>query len=525
MAATADLPQLTRLECFLHLPFLHRLSRAELARADVDASAGWCHWFERLAAESSGEQLARVVDHSYFFLPHVRRLLFPEFDGMKDQSGSELQRAVEQQHSNASQVRASFLDADSDGRLQNCTARLTWSPTESILNKELVLQSSANSAVHFRIDWIDALLFPQHIGVLLLKITTSDPLDTGDAASFLRALRKSRNRRRLTVGVPDVLDSETQQKHSWGDLVDSAIRPLESHDHDAVQLVRETFGTTFKSLVVTSVEGSTPEASIEETRDDLEVTAFSLGTGHAPTTAVDMYTSEGMSALRRDSMLASWENWRVLGYDEGVTVALMTGCDDADGRALSDAAHNVHEIAEWSYVLAHILCTVQFVRLHLLFRDLASISPSLRDALNAIEAFEGQFVRYRQVLWHTEATSAPAGGAVYALCRSVYRLDQLNESLQSDIDVMRSHLALRRERIELKNAARTTTVLEFLTFVGVPVGIILTVLQVATDAVIGPWFDDRGWAAVVLVLAVWIGATAAFVGFKRASRDSDDGEL
>src|SRR6185295_15034565 len=70
-------------------PFFHRVTAANRGSSLREIQGRWRLWWNRLATEPekwdgrsdrSSSDLERAIDDTYFFLPHIRQLLFPEVD-------------------------------------------------------------------------------------------------------------------------------------------------------------------------------------------------------------------------------------------------------------------------------------------------------------------------------------------------------------------------------------------------------------------------------------------------------------
>ena len=492
--------RLTGLQCYLTLPFLHRFSQQELLEG-IDGKLGmWSHWFKRLVEpDASTEDLDVAMDYSYFFLPHVRQLLYPEFIGLRSATDvlEVLDLSSAEDKFDSRTVRAAFK-IEAYGPMRGPALRLTLQEP-SIVGMHFYLRGQPD--VTFTIPWVDCVLFPQHVGVLVIKIDVADSLSVARAAEFLRAIRKTRFRRRLTVPVPEVESHEGEQKKSWNALIDGMLEALRSTRVIANTAVEETIGTTFKTLVIAGVEDCRCDAS---TTDNLERCAFTLATGHGSKSRVDTFTAEGLRRLRARS-LQSWANWRVIGYDEGISITMCTEQarhDHGEAHALRDNLLSVRSTAEWAYMLLHVLALAQSVRMHLLYQELSGVSTKLDGALRAIDEVLRSYVKFRRVLWTPEPTSTPAGRQVYDLSWHCFELEALGKWLQDDVEILTSYLHGQRERLEALSSRRTQRALEFLTIVGVPAGLAIALTQGVVWGEIAPPLKHHHVSALIFVIIV-----------------------
>lgn len=174
----------------LVLPFRHRLPAAGWRRRKIlrKADRVWQHWWRRLHRPQDTEPLQRVLDDSYFFLPHVRQMLFPELALLHEGDASEQPGRAVGLTEQPLQLIDRGLPGDTMLRL---TARGPL--LDPLQDAELKFERD-NERFSSRVatDWIDALLFPQGIGLLVIKtrlIPRSEPsvpaLTTDDVADYL----------------------------------------------------------------------------------------------------------------------------------------------------------------------------------------------------------------------------------------------------------------------------------------------------------------------------------------------------
>ena len=161
---------------YLIYSFRHALSNsARLASFRVLADR-WQHWWGRL----DDRALVTSLDDIFFFLPHVHRVLFPEAEHLPD-GGSE-DRVAE-----AHRLAKLPLDQVAQRVSPDATLRLTYDAKrlESLRRFELnYLRKDRDGrvieefAAAFVIDWVDAVLFPQQIALLILRVRLEEAAPT-----------------------------------------------------------------------------------------------------------------------------------------------------------------------------------------------------------------------------------------------------------------------------------------------------------------------------------------------------------
>jgi hypothetical protein len=505
------------LHCFLALPFLHNLSFAKVSTGEIgDGASEWRHWFARLigSRDFRKNQFPFALDYSYFFLPRARQLLFPEMASSEEVSDELGESLIG--HDFAPNKTRQALPLDTKSKYAGAALRLT--SRHALVGKSLEIEHDSGKTA-FVIEWADAILFPQHIGALLLKVSVRGATDLHQAAAFLRCIRKNRSRHRLSIPVPNLRVLETNQVLPWAELTDGMIRPFRStRDADAC-LVEETLSTTYKCVVVAEFAMDDPGAASGQFQDELERRTFALATGHAPNSAAGVFSRDGMQRLRSSS-LAMWENSRILGYDQSVTIGLLAGTGPSKAVLRSSSRRTI-ENTEWTYAVAHVLAVVQYARIHLLAHEYSRVSLQTSRAIDEISDFERDYVRFRRLLWCPAVTSAPVGSPIYALSRSSMDLQEHHDLLHRDVEMIRDYLTTERESRETRASARTATALEILTFIGAPVGLVLSVVQTGAWNSISAMID-RYYGGVWQFVGITAVAFAALYGVLRLSRRTRD---
>lgn len=223
--------------------FFHSVDGEQRQQRLGVANTRWTHWLDRYpptpvaatASDASREEasepladLAAVLDDTYFFLPHVRTLLYPETEllniekpewlntyGQGISSDKQPQHTIDEEkqkweparrvkawldksplvHLSSSddaekpQVQKRIADAFAAGVL-----RLTLREDQRKAIENLILcvpdkKAKANKEwqkpeIRFTIEWADVVLFPQQVGFLALKVVLPDAVSTDDLTWF-----------------------------------------------------------------------------------------------------------------------------------------------------------------------------------------------------------------------------------------------------------------------------------------------------------------------------------------------------
>ena len=139
-------------------PFRHAVTGRERMSRLRSLSPHWKPWWARMNAKEQ----SLAWDDTYFFLPQVRELLFPE---------------------TVADVPQTFLTPDTFSNLSpeqyaekvssDGVLRLTYEPSELAELNPLKL-TFKNYSMPVTFHWIDLLLFPQNVGFLVLKVEVDE---------------------------------------------------------------------------------------------------------------------------------------------------------------------------------------------------------------------------------------------------------------------------------------------------------------------------------------------------------------
>lgn len=497
-------PRANSLRMTLCLPFVHRFGARDLQALPLGKDSPWRHWLSRIKQSD----VAKVCDYSYFFVPEARRLLFPEWEGWEGRDADFPVAPADATLHEFREYLATLETAFTPRSYEETAARLTWSRQTDWMSSVLTASGSGISkGVLFTVDWVDALLLPEHIGVLMMSVRVMSPLALPEAAAFLRVMKKRVYRRRLTVDVADIA-APSGAKMGWTSIVDEILEELREMDPRwGGPAIAETFGTNFSFITVAGVARDSSIRPLRPFTDVLEQACFSIATGHGGGGEVDRFSPAGMEELRRVQAFNSWENWRVLSYDDSLSIAMLSGRDELDRNVTT-----IWDLVEWAYCLMHGLLLAQRVRLHLLAAQVQATPTVLDAAVTHVEDTERAFVKFRRILWFHQVTTAPVGARIYNLLRHRMELDSLSDFLKEELAIVKGRIDAEWLQEEKKSSLRMARMLEFLTILGVPLALYVALTQPPLDLHKTSVLGGAGWlATLVLPGLVVVSAVAYFV--------------
>jgi hypothetical protein len=442
MGDSPELEQQARHFSFLIYPF--RSSPRRACRGRDGRFSNWRHLSHRM----EGEALARHLDDTFFFLPYIRDLLFPDVPAWpsmpKDVAAWRDKRLTLRANNILRQVARDAL------------VRLTFD--DSLLKRHnpftLVVPGSDLKPLIFDIEWVDLFLFPLDVGFVVLKIATADAkieisrvndLLYHVSMLFAPSVDMQLASWRSAEGV------ELEGRHFVEFLLQGwtvsrsptvtglteftrAIRHRPASKQYTLGPDGETHGDryrlfTFLSLPAREVEnGSSAPFNSPWNRHLYEI---------ATLTKLDnptFYPSEAVVSEFGESTIARWLNWRAAALPEHLVFLAKS-----EKFTLNTLSHNV----ESDYLNLYLLSLFLKMRLSFFFADLVQRNPSLLRNLFAARRISKDFIRFQNEFWFPEVTHKPQGAYLYSRFQALLRNDALYSELNMQIQNLVSHLEQR----------------------------------------------------------------------------------
>jgi hypothetical protein len=562
----SDSLEICDLTCYLYLPFAHTKDLATLRKdnlvVDCDTS-DWSHWLMHEVNKNNKKAMTVLCkdtwEASQYFLPHIRSIFYPEsFWNNKEVLEKVLNEVKHPQDKHRNQKAGNNGDTGCwisrifSGAFFTCCQKVEPKPhaqdfairrwwknpsVRGVDGRELKLyedellliinktQSGAtpkqdnvgskkedHEEVPFKMEWIDVILFPQFIGILLVKVNLNNHnLTLSQAANFIRAIRKHEPVKLLTFGVSDVRN-KSNVRSSWHDIVDQATKPWRTEASVECDLV---FGATLKSLSVATIKIQAKERMHSVVRKRLEQAALALSTGHNPLSGelYDLVSSDEFCRLRKHDMVYRWKNGLILGDPEGEAITTVT-IKKGTVKVRDNYKHYVDLVrdrVEWGDSWSYALVLAQFMRLHKLIRKTVEIPTGGKEDQKEIAALVEEYIRFRKTFWHNQVSARPAIQLAYRHFCSIYRLESMADAQHKNLEIVRAYL--HEERVKQEDDVERTNSrrLVRLTILGGIVGFVLVGDQIHILSTLAKCFhfsrlpltSQERWA-VLIILAVFV---------------------
>jgi hypothetical protein len=482
-------------------PFRHGLPARPSTRQLTRLGERWRPWFSRLDREG----LERALDDTYFFLPYVRKLLFPETVLLPAENASQqVPHALQLASAAAAELvrELSARDALPDGVL-----RLTYDPARVAalhpLHLEFAYDNTPGEGVDqfsapMHLDWVDVILFPQQVGFLAMQVRLEEEHIAVDRLNdFLYYLRPVH---------PPTIDwqlprwshgpAETPLLFHSRDLVDFLLQGLTADAarldptlHAFLHNVRhgsaawrysaveegQVYGQAFRQYTyacldappsATDLTAGAPAvpSALQSPKDaplpfgtPVEQALYELATcTHAAHPDYTPHPS-GLKRLLDKGHIALWTNWEGMALHDHV-VFLGTR---PSGFTLHALARNV----EHDYFHLYLLTLYQKMRLSLLSGELMRKGATLHRNLREARDLANDFVMFRNHYWFAQVTLRPQGIELYRYFQQGLDVRTLYETINSEVRGLQAFYEGKAQR-------HVRGLLDFVAFVGLPTTIL-----------------------------------------------------
>jgi len=467
-------------------PFRHAVSGKERIKRLQKLEGRWLHWWQRL----DSEEIKSTLDDSYFFLPYIRVLLFPETALLRKADAPE--QVAEARRLSALRLGELAKNLHPDGVL-----RLTYDPEQLKALHPLRMELKRNNfEAVVRLCWVDVALFPQNVGLLIMKVQLDEKEITvrrlNDFLYYLRLVLPPTldwelvNWQRITEGAPlifkirDLIDFLLQGLTEGSERIDSTLDAFVHHLRQGSSIERysatemgQVYGQAFRQYTYVCLDESSNSSNPNSATRALEQTLFASPIQQAiyelatcTDTSDPNYVPhpDGLAKLMSKGHIAFWENWEGMALHDNVVFLGKR----PSAFLLNAFAHNV----ESDYFHLYLLTLYQKMRLSLLAGELLRQAKDLHRNLKEARALWDAFTMFRNHYWFAEVSFKPQGNEIYRRFQSGLEILPLYEAISDEAKEL-------KEYYEQKSERHISILLNFLTFVGLPASLIVNLFSSA----------------------------------------------
>jgi hypothetical protein len=444
-------------------PFRHMIVGEEGISRLAALDERWGPWWRRL----TGPVLERALDDTYFFLPNIRKhLLFPEVALLANDPAAQVKDAERITRMPASSLAALLTQ---EHQREAAVLRLTLDRRVLEAFKPLRLRSAPETlgggagSIPLRIEWIDAVLFPQEVGFLVIKLSLDEARPTPDrlrdvlydlryvhapAVGWQLPSLEVANHPRLFT-ARDLVDFLLQGIAADTDLSDGSLDGFLDQLHAVAAPRRysamdygQVYGQVFRQYSYGCLDERVPEAARGRAAalfaSSAERVLYELATLSQTEDADQSPRREALVRVFERGHIALWENWQGLALHDNV-VFLGTRPSDFTRKTL---AHNV----EVDYFHLFLLTLYQKLRLSFLSGELMRRDIDFVKNHREASGLWDAYTRFRNHYWFVEVTSRPQGIILYRQFQRGLGVRTLHRAVATEVRAL-------REYYESKNAA------------------------------------------------------------------------
>ncbi len=471
-------------------PFLHALTDKSGIACPQALPSGWRLRFSQL------KEVDAAIDDTFFFLPYVRSLIFPETALLTAaRPGVRFAKWREEVQSWERQITADYrafrarLNPDALLWLRLDDQRLDAIKDFTVIpHSEKNGETSDDQKIAARFHYAETMLFPTGLGLLILKaaLTEARPQFSQliDLNYYLRLVHAptldyrlpqlefaatGKAKSRTTLSVRDLMDFLLQgivsadckvepNPTTYRTLLDATSPPHRYSETDAGQI----YGERCHLLSYACLDGQLVESEkgAFDTVEDRWLYEFATCTALGASVGRSAYAPSPDEAKRMmsDNRVFVWNCWRGLALKDNV-VFLATE-DLAFNR--TGLPHNIENDYLPLYLYALYQKYQLFVFAEAMVRKVADIHANLRE----VRQLADRFTRFRNKYWLNEITRKPLGNELYRKFHVGLETGALYELVSSEVRQI-------QEYYEAKNDKSIAALLNFLTFVFLPLGAVI----------------------------------------------------
>lgn len=460
---------------------------------DGSISAKWPHWLRRL----SHSELIDAVDSTFFLLPSIRSLLFPEFDN-QDAVKTTVRDRIAGSMENIQKFGLS--DAAFKSYVQHSSAVLHLTLGQLQLESIQTIRVRSEDGqfdTNMNVAWVDLFLCPQSVGILAVKMSIDSQTpalsELLKVNHYLRSILPPfagwRAAQLVPVGRQDVTSAQELVSFLVGDLMAGGYSNYVQSP--AGQALGEKFNVySYATVKATDIDDTLAiDESSRRSRNNALIYEFATSAILGSSTEEDgdyRPSQRRLDALVEEHYIELWHGWSGACLNDS-TVFLGFSGSDFNTRVL---AANV----ELDYFWLMVLTLYQKIQLYRYLDNFAIYRFDQNQGISPTRAVLDTFVEYRSRYWFPEVSPKPQGNLIYRRMQVGFGTRELFDRIDDEL----SRLA---EHYERKVGRRVRYLFDLIAFVVTPMVLLASVFGAKMFTL--DWREIHpNWLALLLVLAV-----------------------
>ena len=507
----------------LVFPFRHSIngSNKKILRYLEELQSLWMPWWQRMDLSSgsgygANKSLHDTLDDTWFFLPYVRRLLYPETALLGQASSVEQQaavawkevcslgknRLVELQTKLAKHpgngLGRSFFRITLDPNSEYCPPVSTL--TVTMPDVPFIPQDSPIKQFDIKTQWIDIVLCPGDIGLFMWKFEIDfDNLTLEQCRDIHYCLRRVHpyslaplNESLVKLSIPgDQPPTRTAKIENSSDdfrtddLLDYLLAGF-SGSHP--RLIRKTlvdwkqnknstelysrsengqvYGQYFNQFlfgVLEMEEELKPDIDIFRHAQEQAIMEFATS---SPVTDLD---EQHLTELLDKHSIRLWNNWQGMALKDNAAILgwYSPSGEESSKRFLTTSLRG--NVAR-DYFQLYILVLFCRTWLSMTFDRLVRTNDDVEINQLDIQRLWNQFLKFENSYWYSEVTNRPQGIAIYKKFVAGSGMGALYTEMKEQMEALKNHF-------DGQITERINKLLTWLTILGIPIGLLFSMFE------------------------------------------------
>jgi hypothetical protein len=483
-------------------PFFHNVTAGNRRRQIQLLEENWNLWWSRLDGE-----IGRALDDTYFFLPYIREVVFPETIIFKDKPPGKQYanwiRHIDQWNRKGLGYFCEELSHEAVLRITYKKALLQSIKSIEITNPVKSGELTESSKLSAQVQWIDAMLFPSGLGFIMLKVVLQeDSPQLGqliDLNYYLRIVHPPN----INWTLPELSFTQTANTMTVRDLMDFLTQGMVDNDaniYDLTQFMAHLSTSThrrfseseagqvygerchvFSYACLNLMDDNSSSASkgvFKSVKDRLVFEfASSISVGDSVNNPMWIPSSEYAKGLKTQKQFSVWQAWCGMALKESV-VFLGTKDINFNRKVLPSNIEN-------DYLPLYLYSLYQKYQLFIFADELMRKGAYVARHLQEVRALMDRFMDFRNKYWFNEVTRKPLGGELYCKFQQGLESTTLYDLVSLQVKDLKEHYEERRQR-------RIDLLLNLVTFVFLPLGAVI--------GIFGMTFFTGSWTSFTIVI-------------------------
>lgn len=442
-------------------PFLHDVKGNQKNTRLSKLSSKWQNWWSRIETDND---IASTLDSTYFFLPYIRKLIFPETALLTFPSGKNYSDWINQ----IKILRQKSLTELSNVLPTNSILRMTLNEDSLLQYQEFIFDRETESEIVAKMCWVDVILFPSGVGFLVFKIKLMENSESIENLIELNKSFRSVHPFNINQNLPKFKFKSIKNKQFLvQDLIENLLEGFVSNEEkytesEAGQIYGERCHLlSFAGLDLNEVNLQNVKCGNFNSVENLLLYEFATCTNLYDSMIKSHWkpSASQVESIKNENLISSWDCWSGLVLRDSV-VFLAKDQNEFNKYALP-------HIIEEDYLPLYFYSLYQKYQLYLFSDRLMQKGADISENLKEVRSLTNHVFTFRNRYWFNEITRKQLGN-------EIYRKFKHGLGIFEAYDLVNEEITDLKEFYEEKNNRKIQDALTVLTFLFVPFGAIIS---------------------------------------------------